>query len=51
MADVKTERLSRQLKAQAESILEKSGVELAQGSAWPRRRRIPDSWRPLTRIC
>ena len=29
MADVKTERLSRQLKAQAESILEKSGVELA----------------------
>lgn len=28
---MKTERLSRQLKAQAESILEKSGVELAQG--------------------
>ncbi len=30
MADVKTERLSRQLKAQAEAILKKTGVELAQ---------------------
>lgn len=30
MADVKTERLSRQLKAQADSILSSSGFELAQ---------------------